>query len=75
MKEHPDLSRNKLKRIDETLYTRLMRYDKEWVDTHSPIIKCTRQSYWDIKDEELLPKVIAIVNEMVENQSGYCGQQ
>lgn len=66
--QHPNLSRNKLKHVNETLYTRLMRYDKEWVDTHTPIIKFTRQPYWDNKDEELLPKVITVVNEL------YCGK-
>lgn len=63
-KENPDLSRNKLKKLDETLYTRLIRYDKEWVAAHSPTIKMTRQSYWETKDAELLPKVMAVVNDM-----------
>jgi nuclear transport factor 2 (NTF2) superfamily protein len=64
IKENPDLSRNKLRKVNETLYYRLTRYDKEWVDAHSPIIRFTRQPYWEIKDAELLPKVIAVVNEM-----------
>lgn len=68
IKENPNLSRNKLKKLDETLYTRLYRYDKEWLEVHSPSIKMTRQSYWDMKDAELLPKVFAVVNDM------YCGK-
>lgn len=68
IKDNPELSRNKLKMLDETLYTRLYRYDKEWLEVHSPSIKMTRQSYWDKKDAELLPKVIAVVNDM------YCGK-
>lgn len=68
IKENPDLSRNKLKKVDETLYTRLYRYDKEWLDVYSPSIKMIRQSYWEAKDTELLPKVIAAVSDM------YCGK-
>lgn len=68
IKENPNMSRNKLKKLDETLYTRLIRYDKEWLDVHSPSIKMTRLSYWETKDTELLPKVISIVNQM------HCGK-
>nr|WP_294487050.1 TnsD family Tn7-like transposition protein [uncultured Anaerosporobacter sp.] len=68
IKENPDLSRNKVKKLDETLYTRLYRYDKEWVYAHSPTTKASRQSYWETKDAELLPKVIAVVDDM------YCGK-
>lgn len=68
IKENPDLSRNKLKKLDETLYTRLYRYDEEWADAHSPASKATRQSYWETKDAELLPKVMAVVDDM------YCGK-
>jgi hypothetical protein len=64
IKENPNLSRNKLKKLDETLYTRLIRYDKKWVDAHTPTVKMTRQSYWNDKDRDLLPKVIDIVNDM-----------
>lgn len=39
MKKNPKLSRNNLKKLDEGVYTWLIRHDNEWLDNNSPTIK------------------------------------
>lgn len=65
MKKNPKLSRNNLKKLDEGLYSWLIRHDKEWLDNNSPVIKNQHKPIdWEQKDEELLLQVKDIVSEM-----------
>lgn len=69
IKENPGLSRNKLKKLDETLYTWLIRYDEEWVRENSPTIANSYEPmHWEQKDLELLPLVKKIVKDMKEGK-------
>lgn len=61
---NPTLSRNKLKNNNETLYTWLIRYDKEWLDSNSPNIRNYKFIDWEKRDKELLPEVKKIVENM-----------
>lgn len=58
IKKNPKLSKNNLRKLDETTHTWLIRYDKKWMDDNTPIIKNHNAPIdWNQRDEELLPKV------------------
>lgn len=62
--ENPKLSRNNIKKLNETLYTWLTRYDKEWLDSNSPNIRNYKLIDWEKRDKELLPEVKKIIENM-----------
>lgn len=66
--EYPKLSRNNIKKLNETLYTWLTRYDKEWLDSNSPNIRNYKLIDWEKRDKELLP----VVKKIIENMK--CGK-
>lgn len=68
LKENPKLSRNKIRKLNETLYSWLMRNDKAWLDSNSPKIRSNKDINWSKRDEELLPKVKKIIEEMQEGK-------
>lgn len=69
MKKNPKLSRNNLKKLDEGLYTWLIRHDKEWLDNNAPAIKNYNLPIdWNQRDEELLPQVKEVVSKMQEGK-------
>lgn len=55
------LSRNKIKELDETLYTWLMRYDMKWLNTNSPKIRNYKYINWEETDKKLLQEVKKII--------------
>lgn len=67
MKKNPKLSRNNLRKIDEGVYTWLIRNDSEWLNNNVPTIKNKYKPIdWNQRDEELLPQVKEIVIRMQE---------
>lgn len=69
MKKNPKLSRNNLKKLDEGLYTWLIRHDKEWLDNNAPKIKNHNPPIdWNQRDEELLPQVKEVVSKMQDGK-------
>ena len=69
MKKNPKLSRNNLKKLDEGVYTWLIRHDNEWLDNNSPTIKNQYKPIdWNQRDEELLPQVKEVVIRMQEGK-------
>lgn len=65
MKKNPKLSRNNLRKLDEGVYTWLLRHDSEWLDSNSPTIKDQYKPIdWNKRDEELLPQVKEVVKQM-----------
>lgn len=59
------LSRNNLRKLDEGVYTWLVKHDKKWLYDNSPTVKNHYSSLdWNERDEELLPKVQKIVKDM-----------
>lgn len=69
MKKNPKLSRNNLRKLDEGVYTWLIRHDNEWLDNNSPKIKNQYKPIdWNQRDEELLPQVKEVVLRMQEGK-------
>ncbi|CAK7029809.1 TnsD family Tn7-like transposition protein [Tissierella sp.] len=69
MKKNPKLSRNNLKKLDEGVYTWLIRHDNEWLDNNAPTIKNQYKPIdWNQRDEELLPQVKEVVIRMQEGK-------
>lgn len=65
MKTNLKLSRNNLKKLDEGVYTWLIRHDKDWLDNSTPTIKNHYASMdWGSRDEELLTQVKEVVRKM-----------
>lgn len=64
-KKNPKLSKNNLRKLDETTHTWLSRHDKEWMNDNTPIIKNHNVPIdWNQRDKELLPKVKECVKKM-----------
>lgn len=69
IEKNPKLSRNNLKKLDEGLYTWLIRHDKEWLDNNAPAIKNHNPPIdWNQRDEELLPQVKEVVSKMQDGK-------
>jgi hypothetical protein len=70
VRQYTDKSRNELRYIDVTLSTWLIRHDKEWMIENSPNIKSNYKPVdWSKRDEEILPKVKRVVEEIKEGKS------
>lgn len=69
VKKNPKLSRNNLRKLDESVYTWLTRHDKNWLDNNSPTIKNKYEPIdWNKRDDELLPQVKEVVNKMQQGK-------
>lgn len=63
--QNPNKSRNELKLLEVTLGTWFLKYDKEWMLDNSPLIKSNYKPIdWNKRDEDILPKVKCIVEDM-----------
>jgi len=65
MAKNPELSRNNLRKLDEGLYTWLIRHDNKWLNANVPTIRNHYESVdWELKDEELLLQIKDVIREM-----------
>jgi len=63
--ENPDKSSNMIRKDDETLYTWLSRYDREWLSQNlRRTTRIANRVDWNKRDKELLPKVKEVVEGM-----------
>lgn len=71
MQQYPQKSKTELRKINKGLYIWLYRNDKEWLNNNSPDKKSTANTNlrvdWMSRDEEILVKVKAVVNDMISS--------
>ncbi|MEL4026667.1 TnsD family transposase [Lysinibacillus endophyticus] len=69
--KHPDKSKTELRKINNPLYMKLYRKDKQWLEENSPrTVKrfSAKNVGWEERDEELLLKAIKIVEEILNSE-------
>lgn len=63
--DNPNLSRNQLRKLKPALYNRLVKYDRQWLLSHSKAMGEIKENIdWVKRDKELLIQVQAIVESM-----------
>ena len=63
--DNPDLSRNQLRKLKPALYNRLVKYDRQWLLSHSKTWGMVQDNIdWIKRDRELLIQVKEIVQAM-----------
>jgi len=63
--DNPDLSRNQLRKLKPAIYNRLVKYDRQWLLSHSKTWGTVQDNIdWLQRDNELLIQVQAIVDSM-----------
>jgi transposase-like protein len=62
---YPEKSKTQLRDMAKGVYAYIYRYDKEWLQVHSPIKKRVKSTYqridWELRDNELLKQVKEVV--------------
>lgn len=69
MKQYPNKGKTELRRINGALFSWLYRNDRDWLNENSPELRSTTNINsrvdWEQRDEEILEKVKAAVDEML----------
>lgn len=69
LNQNKNSSRTEIKRLNNSLYEYLQKYDREWLEVHLPARKIWKPKYsnvdWENRDEEILLKVQELVYKLV----------